>query len=70
MLDWFNQTLDRVSEYLAARKGLLPLLGALLVFINLVVRLAAPGTWLAESDLLLHLGVILAILGILLAFVL
>jgi hypothetical protein len=65
-----NRFLDRVSEFLAQRKGLLPFIGAALVFINAVLQFV-PGTgWLSESDLLLHLGVILAILGFLVAWAL
>jgi hypothetical protein len=66
MLIALSKFLDRASEFLAHRKGLLPLTGMFLVFMNLVVRLAFPG-WLAESDLFLHLGLILALLGLLLA---
>jgi len=62
----FSKFLDRASDFLAHRKGLLPLVGALLVLANLIVRLAFPG-WLAQSDILLHLGIVIAILGFLLA---
>lgn len=70
MTSWFNRFLDRMSEYLAQRKGLLPMLGLGLVIANLILELALPGSWLAVSDLLLQLGVILAILGFLLAWAL
>lgn len=69
MLALFNRWLDRLSEYFARHKGLLPILGLLLVIVNLVLQFL-PAGWLAESDLLLHLGVIFAILGILLAWAL
>lgn len=69
MLQRINRFLDQVSEFLAARKGLLPLIGLVLVLANLVVRLFMPG-WLANTDLLLHAGVILAIFGFLLAWAL
>ncbi len=59
MLDW-------LSEFLAQRKGLLPLLGLALVAANWLVRFFFAGSGLAESDALLHLGIILAILGMLL----
>ena len=65
----FNRLLDKLSEYLAHRKGLLPLLGALLVLLNFGLQFLPLG-WLASSDLLLHLGVIVAILGFLLAWAL
>jgi hypothetical protein len=65
----FSKFLDRASEFLAHRKGLLPLLGILLVMVNLIIRLVFPG-WLAETDLFLHVGVIFAVLGFLLAWAL
>ncbi len=70
MLDRFNTFLDVVSEFLAHRKGLLPLIGAALVLLNLLIQLLAAGTWLASSNLFLHLGIIVAILGFMLAWAL
>ena len=64
-----NRLLDRISDYLAGRKGLLPLLGLLLVVINYIIQFIFPG-WIAESNLFLHLGLILAIIGFLLAWAL
>ncbi|HEX7976586.1 MAG TPA: hypothetical protein VF498_19400 [Anaerolineales bacterium] len=66
----FNAFLDRVSEFLAQRKGLLLLLALALVAANLVVQLLPGGGFLARTNLLLHLGVITAILGVLLAWAL
>ena len=66
----FNQFLDNASEFLAHRKGLLPMIGLLLVGINLVLKLFPALGWISDSDLFLHLGVILAILGIMLAWAL
>ncbi len=65
----FNRLLDQLSAFIAARKGLLPMLGVLLVLLNFVVQFLPLG-WLATSDLLLHLGVVLAVLGFLLAWAL
>jgi hypothetical protein len=65
-----NQLLDQLSEYLAHRKGLLPLAGLLLVLCNAVLQFIPGAGWLAQTNLLLHLGVILAIMGILLAWAL
>jgi len=58
-LDWF-------SDFFSQRKGLLPLIGLGLVLVNFLLRLFTAG-WLVESDLFLHLGVILAIFGLLMA---
>jgi hypothetical protein len=64
---------DRVSDWLAHNKGLPVFVGAGLVLVNLVLSLfpalsEASGFlgWLMYSDLLLHLGVIVGLLGILL----
>jgi hypothetical protein len=62
-----SRLLDAISQYLAHRKGLLPLLGLLLVLCNLLLRILAPQAWLSATDLLLHMGVLVAILGFLLA---
>ena len=39
MLNRFSKFLDRASEFLAHRKGLLPLVGILLVVLNFVLVL-------------------------------
>jgi hypothetical protein len=70
MIEQFSTLLDRISEYLAHRKGLLPLLGILLVVVNAVLQFIPAAGWLADTNLLLHLGIILAIVGILLAWAL
>jgi hypothetical protein len=67
MLNWFSKFLDRASEYLAHRKGLLPLGGILLVFLNFILNLIPGVGWIGTSNMLLHLGLIIAILGFLLA---
>jgi len=62
--------LDKLSEFLAPRKGLLPLLGVLLILINYLLQFFPAAGWVAETDLFLHLGILLAILGILVAWAL
>ncbi len=69
MLQKFSLLLDRASEFIAARKGLLPLVGIGLVLINLFFQFV-PSGWLTTSNLFLHLGIIVALLGILLAWAL
>jgi len=70
MLRLFNQFLDAASEFLARRKGLLPSVGLLLVITNALLQFFPLDGILIESNLLLHLGVIIAILGIMLAWAL
>lgn len=69
MLAWLSKMIDRMSAFLAPRKGLLPFLGILLVLLNFIFRLLPLG-WISESDLLLHLGIILGIFGLMLAWIL
>jgi hypothetical protein len=65
-----NKFLDSLSDYLAHRKGLLPVIGIILVLLNLLIQGLLPDSWLAQTDLFLHLGVVIAILGFLLAWAL
>ncbi|MCP4418025.1 MAG: hypothetical protein GY805_15490 [Chloroflexi bacterium] len=69
MLERLSKFIDKVSEFLAHRKGLVPLLGMLLVAINAILQFFPVG-WLAETDIVLHVGVIVAIFGILLGWAL
>lgn len=70
MIGRINRLLDRLSEYLARRKGLLPVIGLLLITGNFILQFTSVAGFLAESDLLLHLGVIVAVIGFLLAWAL
>lgn len=69
MIDRFNRFLDWFSNFFAHRKGLLPLLGIAFVVINLFLKIFSVG-WFATTDLFLHLGVLLAILGFMIAWAL
>ena len=67
-MKWLSQLVDKASNYFAHRKGLLPLLGILLVIINFIlpfIGLSLDG-FLVASNLFLHLGVIVAIFGLIL----
>jgi hypothetical protein len=70
MIEKFNRLLDRISEFLAQRKGLLPLIGIVLVLINGILQFIPASGWVSDTNLLLHLGIVIAILGILLAWAL
>ncbi|MEN8242064.1 MAG: hypothetical protein ABFS17_09100 [Chloroflexota bacterium] len=62
-----SKLLDSLSESLSQRKGLVPLIGLGLVVLNLVLEFILPGTFLTRTDLFLHLGVLAAIFGLILA---
>ena len=65
-----SKLLDLLSEYLAHRKGLLPLIGIVLILLNLILQFLFLPFWLTTSNLLLHIGVIIAIVGLMLAWAL
>jgi hypothetical protein len=65
----FNQFLDVLSNYFAHRKGLLPTLGIGLIILNFILQFFHLG-WVTDTNLFLHLGIILAIFGVLLAWAL
>ncbi len=65
-----SKFLDRISEYLAHRKGLLPIVGLLLILINLLIQFIFPGSFLAETNLSLHIGLLVAIFGLMLSWAL
>jgi hypothetical protein len=62
--------LDQLSHLLAHNKGLLVFVGIGLVVLNLLLSLIfgdgnGIGSWWVQTDLLLHLGVIVGLVGIL-----
>ena len=70
MITWLSKLIDKLSEFLAHRKGLLPLLGLLFIIANLILQFVLPPDWLRDSNLLLHIGLIISILGLMLAWAL
>jgi hypothetical protein len=69
MFIWLGKLIDRLSEFLAPRKGLLPILGMVLIVFNFFVQLF-PATWVSQTNLFLHVGLIIAIFGLMLAWAL
>ena len=70
MISWLSKLVDKLSEYFAHRRGLLPLVGILFILVNLVLQFVLPPGWLRDSQLLLHIGAIVAIFGMMLAWAL
>lgn len=61
--------LKKVSEFLAHNKGLPVFIGISLVILNFLLQLLPPWPvvgWLAQVNLLLHLGIVVGLVGILL----
>ena len=69
MFQWMNKMLDKISEYLVTRKGLLPMIGIALIVTNFFLQFLPVG-WLRNTNLCLHLGLIIAIFGLMLAWAL
>jgi hypothetical protein len=65
-----SKLFDFLSEYLARRKGLLPLMGIVLIFLNLILQFILPPGWLTSSNFFLHVGIIISIFGLMLAWAL
>jgi hypothetical protein len=63
-----NQILDKLNEVIGEQPGLLPLLGIGLIILNFLLQFfPGPGSgWLVDSNLFLHVGLIMGLLGILL----
>lgn len=66
-MKWLSKLVDSASNYFAHRKGLLPLLGIVLVIVNFILPFIFGLNVITGSNLFLHLGVIVAIFGFMLA---
>ena len=70
-MKWLSRMVDNASNYFARRKGLLPLLGILLVMINYILPfIFGLDNVITGSNFFLHLGIIIAIFGLMLAWAL
>jgi hypothetical protein len=58
--------LDRLSAFIARYKGLPTMLAVVLVIVNFVLQFFDLG-WLSTSNLLLHAGIVIGLIGLLLA---
>jgi hypothetical protein len=69
-MNWLSKLVDAASNFFAHRKGLLPLIGIGLVILNFILPLIFGSNFFTDSDLFLHLGVIVAIFGMMLGWAL
>jgi hypothetical protein len=65
-----SKLLDKLSEFIAHRKGLLPIIGLLLIMANFMIQFIIPGSLFATSNFLLHIGLVIAIFGLMLSWAL
>jgi hypothetical protein len=68
-MKWLSKLIDKASDYFAVRKGLLPLIGILLVIVNFFLPFFM-ANFITQSNLFMHLGIIVAIFGFMLAWAL
>jgi len=66
-MKWLSKLVDTASNYFAHRKGLLPLVGIVLVVVNFILPLVVAPNFFTLSNFFLHIGVITAIFGLMLA---
>lgn len=70
-MNWLSSLIDKASNYFAHRKGLLPMIGILLIVVNFILPFFfGPYTFVTGTNLFLHIGVIVAIFGFMLAWAL
>jgi hypothetical protein len=58
--------LDRLSAFIARYKGLPTMLAVVLVVVNFAIQFFDLG-WLSSSNLLLHVGIVIGLIGLLLS---
>lgn len=66
-MNWLSKLLDNASDFFAHRKGLLPLIGIVFIIANFLLQVTLGFNF---DNLLLHLGVIIAIIGFMLSWAL
>ncbi len=59
--------LTRLSEYIARRRGLLPLIGVGLILLNFVLQFVPGLELLSRYNVLLHIGLVVGLIGLLLS---
>jgi hypothetical protein len=69
MTEFFSQLLTWLSEFFSTRKGLLPMTAVVLIALNFILRFLSPN-WFNQTDFFLHVGLIMAIIGFMLAWAL
>lgn len=58
--------IDQLSSFIARYKGLPTMIAIVLIIINFFLQFAGLG-WLSDSNLFLHLGIIVGLMGLLLS---
>jgi len=69
-MNWLSRVVDKASDYFSRRKGLLPMMGLALIVVNYFLPFIFGLNWVTGSNLFLHLGILIAIFGMMLAWAL
>lgn len=69
MLRNLSSLIDKMSDFIAAKKGLLPIIGLMLIILNFIFRFF-PINFYNQTDIFLHLGLFIVILGFMLGWAL
>jgi type II secretory pathway component PulF len=64
-----SKILSKLSTFFSYRKGLLIFIAIILVILNFILSLVS-NNWVTQSNLLLHLGIVIGFLGLLIAWAL
>ena len=57
--------LDKSADFMAERPGFLPIVGVVFILINLLLQIFPGSGWVVESNLFLHIGLVIGIIGLL-----
>ncbi|MFW6096535.1 MAG: hypothetical protein ACOC9Z_00575 [Chloroflexota bacterium] len=67
MNERINDLVERINGFLVRKPGALPLAGVGLIVVNFVLQVfPGPEAWIARSNLFLHVGLIMSLVGLLL----
>lgn len=62
-----NELIERINEFLVRKPGVLPLVGIGLIVLNFLLQLfPGPEAWIVRSNLFLHAGLVVSLVGLLL----
>ena len=62
-----NEIVERINAFMVRRPGILPLAGVGFILLNFLLQIyPGPDVWIAASNLFLHVGLILSVVGLLL----
>ena len=62
-----NEIIERINAFMVRRPGVLPLAGVGFILFNFLLQIyPGPDAWIADSNLFLHVGLVLSVVGLLL----